>query len=102
MKNFVIVIFLSVLFSFPVFAAEAPMEALRKPIDQVIGILNDPQYKKEFGKEEQREKIWKIITKVFDFEKIGVSALGRYKKRECKSCIFNCYCSHLGIINLLL
>lgn len=64
-----------------VFGAADPMESLRVPLDEVINILKDPQYKDEAGKKVQREKIWEIIQKVFDFDKISDLALGKYRKK---------------------
>jgi len=62
------------------FASDQPMDALQKPIDEVISILKDPQYQDAAQKEVQGEKIWNIIQKVFDFDRIAKLALGKYRK----------------------
>lgn len=62
------------------YASEQPMDALRKPIDEVISILKDPQYQNAEQKKAQGEKIWDIIRKVFDFDRISKLALGKYRK----------------------
>jgi len=62
------------------FASDQPMDALQKPIDEVISILKDPQYQDAEQKKVQGEKIWNIIQKVFDFDRIAKLALGKYRK----------------------
>ena len=61
--------------------ASGAMDQLTGPIDEVISILKDPQYQDEAQKEVQREKLWDVITKVFDFDKISQLALGKYRKK---------------------
>ncbi|MBN1932256.1 MAG: ABC transporter substrate-binding protein [Desulfobacterales bacterium] len=54
-----------------------PLEELKKPIDQVIGILRDPQYIDDAQKKLQHDKIWKIVRGVFDFKEIAKRTLAR-------------------------
>ena len=54
-----------------------PMETLREPINQIIGILNDPSYKGPDKKALQRGKIWEIARPVFDFDEISRRAIGK-------------------------
>lgn len=54
-----------------------PLDALKVPVDQVLGILNDPQYKDAARKEAQREKLWETVRQAFDFEIMGKLALAR-------------------------
>jgi phospholipid transport system substrate-binding protein len=54
-----------------------PMEAIKGPIDQVISILKDPKYKDASTKEAQREEIWSIINRVFDFTEMAKRTLAR-------------------------
>ena len=61
----------------PLIAAD-PMETLRTPIDKVISILNDPQYKDQSKKEFQRQKMWEIVNNIFDFKFISKSVLGKF------------------------
>jgi phospholipid transport system substrate-binding protein len=58
-----------------------PLDALKVPVDQVLGILNDPQYQDAALKDAQREKIWETIGQVFDFEIMGKLALARNWKK---------------------
>ena len=54
-----------------------PMEVLKGPIDEVVHVLKDPQYQGEAGKESQRERIWDIISRVFDFTEMAKRTLAR-------------------------
>jgi phospholipid transport system substrate-binding protein len=54
-----------------------PMETLREPINQIIGLLNDPSYKGPDKKALQRDKIWEIARPVFNFEEISRRAIGK-------------------------
>lgn len=58
-------------------AQPAPLEAIKGPIDTVIAILNDPAYKDDTRKEEQREKIWQSVSGIFDFNEISMRAVAR-------------------------
>ncbi|MEW6670982.1 MAG: ABC transporter substrate-binding protein [Thermodesulfobacteriota bacterium] len=48
-----------------------PMDALKGPIDRVIGVLKDPQYQAADQKSRQRDKMWEIVQGVFDFQEIS-------------------------------
>ena len=52
-------------------------DTLKKDIDEFISILKDPQYKPENMKTAQRDKIWVIIHRIFDFEGVARRAVGR-------------------------
>lgn len=69
-------ILLLVAIPLPAGAAE-PMEAIKAPIDVVIGILNDPQYKQAGTKSLQRQKIWKTVKPMFDFDEISRRSVAR-------------------------
>jgi phospholipid transport system substrate-binding protein len=58
-------------------APPAPLEAIKGPIDTVIAILNDPVYKDDARKAEQREKIWQSVSGIFDFNEISMRAVAR-------------------------
>ena len=64
---------------FAVFAA-GPMDTLKVPVNEVINILNDPQFKDMAQhpelKKVQRDKIWEQTQKIFDFEIIAKSVVG--------------------------
>lgn len=64
------------IFSTTVFAGEA-MNQLRGPIEQVIEILKDPNYKAPDKKQEQREKIFAITNQAFDFIEMSKRSLGK-------------------------
>jgi len=54
-----------------------PIDALRGPLDSALAILQDPRYRSGSEKEAQKEKLWEIIRKVFDFEGITMLAVGQ-------------------------
>ncbi len=56
-----------------------PLDELKAPIEQVINILRDPQYKDAAKKDLQREKMWEIARKIFDFEAIARGTLTRFR-----------------------
>jgi phospholipid transport system substrate-binding protein len=58
-----------------------PIDALRGPLDSALAILQDPRYRMAKEKEAQKEKLWEIIRKVFDFEGITMLAVGQNWKR---------------------
>ena len=66
-----------------------PLDALKMPVDQVLGILKDPQYQDAARRDAQhaarrdaqREKIWETIRQAFDFEIMGKLALARNWKK---------------------
>jgi len=54
-----------------------PIDALRGPLDSALAILQDPRYRMAGEKEAQKEKLWEIIRRVFDFEGITMLAVGQ-------------------------
>ncbi len=79
-KRWVLILSTLILFVGPSQAStdsKKPMETLRQPIDQIIGILNDPAFKGADKKAQQRDKIWEIARPVFNFEEISRRAIGK-------------------------
>jgi phospholipid transport system substrate-binding protein len=67
-----------VLMVFPAAAASMePMAVLKAPIDNVIAILNDPQYKAAGTRVAQRDEIWKNVQAMFDFDEISRRTVAR-------------------------
>jgi phospholipid transport system substrate-binding protein len=56
-----------------------PLDELKGPVDQIINILRDPQYKDTSKMAQQREKMWEIARKIFDFEAIARGTITRYR-----------------------
>ena len=54
-----------------------PIDALRGPLDSALAILQDPRYRSGSEREAQKERLWEIIRKVFDFEGITMLAVGQ-------------------------
>jgi phospholipid transport system substrate-binding protein len=54
-----------------------PITTVKGPIDSVITILNDPQYKAAGTKVAQRNQIWKTVKSIFDFNEISRRAVAR-------------------------
>ena len=82
-------LFLSVLLLLTVFAPSAfgtqPLDTLKVPVDQIIQILNDPQYKDPSKRDFQHDKIWEIVRTIFDFKAISRLTVGRYWKKFAPS-----------------
>ncbi|MBI5552331.1 MAG: ABC transporter substrate-binding protein [Desulfobacterales bacterium] len=53
-----------------------PMQTVKERIDQIISVLNDPQYHTPARKEAQRDKIWEISKNMFDFTEISRRTVG--------------------------
>lgn len=72
-----IIIFLVVIFIASVsFSSDlSPINSLKSPIDQGLSLLKDPKYKDASQRRIQREKMWGIIRKTFDFTELGGRAL---------------------------
>ncbi len=58
-----------------------PLDALKVPVDQLLGILKDPQYQDAARKDAQREEIWETIRQVFNFPVMAKLALARNWKK---------------------
>jgi phospholipid transport system substrate-binding protein len=59
--------------------AAQPMDELKGPVEQIVNILRDPKYKAADKKELQREKMWEIARKIFDFNAIARGTITRYR-----------------------
>ncbi len=81
-----IIFFIFVLFTFQTLAiaASGPLDALKAPLDEGISLLRDPKYKEPENRQLQRDKIWEIIERVFDFKAISRRALARNWKSFSK------------------
>ncbi len=80
------------------FSAEL-IDVLRGPVDQIIDTLKDPQYQNPSGKDRQANKIWAIITDIFDFEKISTLTIAKKWKSfnsEQKKTFINTFTTLLG------
>jgi len=76
--RFILAVFITLLAIRPAGAQEIkPIDALRGPLDAALAILQDPRYRVTGEKEAQKEKLWELIRKVFDFEGITERAVGR-------------------------
>ena len=85
MKKFLALILAGVMAGPVMAVAEEPLQAIKVPIEKTIVILEDPQYKDPDKQDDQREKIWKIIQEIFDFNLIAKRTLGRYHWRNSLS-----------------
>ena len=62
-----------------------PMDMLKVPIQDVVSILNDPQFKNAASAPDikiQREKLWQVMDGIFDYTFISKSTLGRFHLGE--------------------
>jgi phospholipid transport system substrate-binding protein len=55
----------------------SPMDALKSPIEAVLGLLKDPKYKDPDQRQQQRDKIFTITRKLFDYTEMSKRALAR-------------------------
>lgn len=58
-------------------AVVSPMEALKSPVESVLGLLKDPKYKDPDQRQQQRDKIFAITRKLFDYTEMSRRALAR-------------------------
>ena len=72
----VMAVFLLMVFPAAALSME-PMAVIKGPVDTVIAILNDPQYKVAGAKSAQRDEIWKVVKPMFDFDEIAKRAVAR-------------------------
>lgn len=75
MKKTVIIFILIAFAPAFLYADMGPMDALKGPIDEGISLLRDPKYKNPSLKNVQRDKIWEIAGKAFDFMELSGRAL---------------------------
>jgi phospholipid transport system substrate-binding protein len=61
--------------------AEQPIEALQKSIDRSINILTDSNYQDQSQKEIQRQRLWRELTQIFDFQEFSKRVLTRYWRK---------------------
>ena len=57
--------------------AASPLESLKIPIENVLGLLKDPKYKNPDQRQQQRDKILTITRQLFDFTEMSKRALAR-------------------------
>lgn len=57
--------------------AASPTAAIKGPIDQIMKVLNDPQFKPIEKKTDQRDKIWKIARPMFDANMLSQRVIGK-------------------------
>lgn len=58
--------------------SEQPMDALRAPVDEIVNILKDPQFKNNANRELQIKKLRGVIDSIFNLELISRGTIGRY------------------------
>jgi phospholipid transport system substrate-binding protein len=58
-------------------AVSSPMEALKIPIETVLGLLKDPKYKDPDQRQQQRDKIFAITRQLFDYNEMSKRTLAR-------------------------
>jgi phospholipid transport system substrate-binding protein len=84
MKKYVaaMVIFGCVMWAFSAWASEAgPRQVVEKGIDEVLSILNNPEYQGEIKKKQRDELLFEKAQELFDFYSFAMGALGRSWRR---------------------
>jgi phospholipid transport system substrate-binding protein len=59
-------------------AANAPLEAVKGPLDAGLQILKDPQYAAETRRDSQKAQLWSVFENMFDFTEISKRALAKH------------------------
>ena len=57
---------------------QQPLEALQQGIDQAVRVLDDPRFQDPDQKEDQQQKLWRIMLEAFDFKEFSRKVLGTY------------------------
>ncbi|MBW1802959.1 MAG: ABC transporter substrate-binding protein [Deltaproteobacteria bacterium] len=78
MRKFVIFGVFFVFFSTSPANSAQPLDVIRLNSEKVIEILKDTKYDTSDGKKIQRDKLWEVISEVFDFREMARRALARY------------------------
>lgn len=76
-KRLLLTLIIMILFAAPS-SADTPMDAIQTAVEEIVGLLKDPQYNPPEKKEEQREKIWNVVHNIFDFQTIARGTLRRH------------------------
>ena len=72
-------VFAGVLPGAPAQAAELdPTETIKKTVDRVIDVLNDPDIQGPEYRGERKQRVFAVIDPVFDFDELSMRTLGRY------------------------
>jgi len=58
-------------------ATTSPMESLKIPVESVLSLLKDPKYQDPEQRQQQRDKIFAITRKLFDYTEMSKRALAR-------------------------
>ena len=58
--------------------SEQPMDALQGPVDQIVKILQAPQFKNNANKKLQTRQLKEVIDKIFNFGLIARGTIDRY------------------------
>ena len=82
LKRYILTILMTLLAVCPAGAQQIkPTEALRKPLDKALVIMQDHRFRQPGEKKEQSDKLWELIRQAFDFEGITERAVGMNWKR---------------------
>lgn len=65
----------------PAAAGQEAMAVLQKPLEEVIKILKDPRYQDDSQKGAQREELFRITRRIFDFTEMSKRTLARNWKK---------------------
>lgn len=76
-KRLLLTLTMMILFAAPSYA-DTPMDVIQTAVEEIVGLLKDPQYDPPEKKEEQREKIWNVVHNIFDFQTIARGTLRRH------------------------
>jgi phospholipid transport system substrate-binding protein len=61
--------------------AGGPLTAIETQVNKVLEVLRDPALKTEAAKETRKNKVWALISELFDYTELSKRALGRNWKK---------------------
>lgn len=82
MKWLLSIVLIMILWGSPLAAEKTqPQEILKQSVDQVISLLQNPEYQDASKWNTQRDRIMAVINNIFDFVEVSKRTLGRNWKR---------------------
>ncbi len=82
MKKVIILLFTCLFYCSFVMAEQMPMDALKGPINEIVSVFEEPDFKKNPDKDQiYKKKVIKISKRVFDFTEVSKRVLARNWRR---------------------
>ena len=82
MRRVIFMLFVLSVMGIAVVHGAQPLDELKEPINQIVNILEDPEYQDAAKKAQQREKLWEVMRRIFDFKEMGKRSLATARVRS--------------------